>query len=63
MDTPELDDTLLDKICDQSDAQAGDLPVSHFEQMRDDCLIEIMKGLAAHDFGAGETLNRRAGGS
>ncbi|MEZ5847063.1 MAG: 3-hydroxyacyl-CoA dehydrogenase NAD-binding domain-containing protein [Geminicoccaceae bacterium] len=61
MDTPELDDALLDKICDQSDAQAGGLPVSHFEQMRDDCLIEIMKGLAAHDFGAGEVLNRRAG--
>ncbi|MCB9944435.1 MAG: L-carnitine dehydrogenase [Geminicoccaceae bacterium] len=61
MDTPELDDALLDRICEQSDAQAGGLPVSHFETMRDNCLVEIMKGLATRDFGAGEVLNARAG--
>ena len=61
MDTPELDDALLDKICAQSDAQAGGLPVSHYEHMRDDCLIAIMKGLAGHDFAAGEVLNARVG--
>ena len=61
MDTPELDDALLDKICAQSDAQAGSLPVSHYEHMRDDCLVAIMKGLAGHDFAAGEVLNARVG--
>lgn len=55
-DVPELTDGLLDKLVAQSDAQAGGRSVRELERLRDDCLVSIMQGLRAHDFGAGATL-------
>jgi carnitine 3-dehydrogenase / betainyl-CoA thioesterase len=55
-DVPELDDGLLDKLVEQSDAQAGGLSVAELEQLRDDCLIAVLRGLAGTGFAAGEVL-------
>jgi carnitine 3-dehydrogenase len=56
MDTPELTPELLDKICDQSDAQAGDWTIRDLERKRDDCLVALFQALKGQDFGAGKTL-------
>ncbi len=42
MDVPDLDDTLIDKIADQSDAQAGDLGIRDLERIRDDNLVGFL---------------------
>ncbi len=55
-DVPELDEALLDKLVEQSDAQAGGLSVAELEQLRDDCLIAVLRGLAGTGFAAGEVL-------
>jgi carnitine 3-dehydrogenase len=44
-EVPELDDTLLDKIASQSDAQAAGASVRELEQIRDRNLIAIMEAL------------------
>ena len=55
-DVPELTDGLLDKIVAQSDAQAGGRSVRELERLRDDCLVSVIQGLRANDFGAGAVL-------
>jgi carnitine 3-dehydrogenase / betainyl-CoA thioesterase len=55
-DVPELTDALLDKIVAQSDLQAAGRSVRELERLRDDCLVSIIQGLRAHDFGAGSVL-------
>ena len=44
-DVPDLDETLIDRIADQSDAQAGGLSIRELERIRDDNLIGIMEAL------------------
>jgi carnitine 3-dehydrogenase len=68
-DVPDLDERLLDKIVEQSDAQAGGRSMAELERLRDDCLVAVLRGLAGTGFGAGEVLARteralyeRAGG-
>jgi carnitine 3-dehydrogenase len=56
MEVPELTDTLLDRIADQSDAQAGGATVRELERLRDRCLVAVMRGLRSVPYGAGETL-------
>lgn len=56
MDVPELTDTLLDTIVDQSDQQAAGRGVRELERMRDDNLIAVLKALKSTNTGAGETL-------
>jgi carnitine 3-dehydrogenase / betainyl-CoA thioesterase len=60
MDVPELTDELLDKICEQSDAQVDlqtpGLSIRELEALRDDCLVEVMHGLRNRGFAAGKTL-------
>ncbi len=56
MDVPELDDTLLDKLVAQSDAQAAGVGIREYERIRDSCLVSIFQGLKANDYGAGRTL-------
>src|SRR3954467_8622128 len=55
-DVPELTDELLDKLVAQSDAQAAGRSIRELERLRDDCLVSVMQGLRAHDFGAGAVL-------
>jgi carnitine 3-dehydrogenase len=55
-DVPELNDDLLDRLVDQSDAQAAGRSVRELEQLRDDCLVSVLQALRANDFGAGKVL-------
>jgi carnitine 3-dehydrogenase len=67
-DVPELTEELLDRIEEQSDAQAGGATVRELERLRDDCLVAVMSGLRGRDYAAGavlaeyeQTLRQRAG--
>jgi carnitine 3-dehydrogenase len=55
-DVPELTDALLDRIEQQSDAQAGGASVRDLERLRDDCLVAVLQGLRTVDYAAGEVL-------
>jgi carnitine 3-dehydrogenase len=55
-DVPELNAALLDKIVDQSDAQAGGRSVRELEKFRDDCLVAVIQALRTHGAGAGAEL-------
>lgn len=55
-EVPEFTDAFLDKLAQQSDAQAGNLTIPELEQKRDDCLVAVLQGLRAQGYGAGETL-------
>jgi carnitine 3-dehydrogenase len=55
-EVPELTDTLLDRIEEQSDAQARGASVRDLERLRDDCLVAVMSGLRGVDYGAGAVL-------
>ncbi len=55
-DVPELTEALLDRIVEQSDAQAAGRSVRELERLRDDCLVAVMQGLRAQDVGAGSVL-------
>ena len=58
-DVPDLDDALVDRIADQSDAQAAGLSIPELERIRDDNLIGIMEALERTDasgWGAGALL-------
>jgi carnitine 3-dehydrogenase len=57
-DVPELTDALLERIVEQSDAQAGGRSVRELERLRDDCLVAVIQGLRAHEVGAGAVLER-----
>lgn len=56
MDVPELDDVLLNKIVEQSDAQAGSATIRELEALRDDCLVSVLQALRSHDYAGGKTL-------
>jgi carnitine 3-dehydrogenase len=57
MDVPELTDELLDTLCAQSDEQAGAASIRELEQLRDDCLVEVLHGLRNRSYAAGEALS------
>jgi carnitine 3-dehydrogenase len=55
-DVPELTDDLLDRIEEQSDAQARGASVRDLERLRDECLVAVMSGLRDVDYAAGAVL-------
>ena len=55
-DVPELTDELLDRIEEQSDAQAAGADVRELERLRDDCLVGVLQGLRGRDYAAGAVL-------
>ena len=57
-EVPELDEGLLDKIVEQSDAQAAGRSIDELMEIRDDCLVAVLRGLRGQEFGAGEVLAR-----
>ena len=57
-DVPDLDDELIDRIVEQSDAQAAGRSVSELEEERDANLVAILKALRQEDTAAGAFLNR-----
>ncbi|MEM9626129.1 MAG: carnitine 3-dehydrogenase [Pseudomonadota bacterium] len=57
MDVPDLDDALVRKIADQSDAQSGSRNIRDLERVRDDNLVAMMRALKWREWGAGKLLN------
>ena len=57
-DGPDLSEALLDRLCAQSDQQAGGKSIAELERLRDDCLVSVMQGLRANDYAAGKVLRR-----
>ena len=57
-DVPDLDDELIDRIVEQSDAQAAGRSVSELEEERDANLVAMLKALRQEDTAAGAFLNR-----
>ncbi|WP_136623342.1 3-hydroxyacyl-CoA dehydrogenase NAD-binding domain-containing protein [Bradyrhizobium centrolobii] len=57
-EVPEFTDAFLEKLAEQSEAQAGKLTIPELEQKRDDCLVAVLQGLRDQGYGAGETLAR-----
>jgi carnitine 3-dehydrogenase len=52
-DVPELTPELIEKIAQQSDAQAGGRTVRELERLRDDNLVALLQALRARRFAAG----------
>src|SRR5690606_3439001 len=52
-DVPELTDELVDKIAEQSDAQAGGLSIRDLERIRDENLVAILEALGQQNGGEG----------
>lgn len=61
MDVPDLDDALIARIVEQSDAQAEGRSVSTLEEERDANLVALLKVLREQDTAAGAFLNRVSG--
>ncbi|MEM1353067.1 MAG: carnitine 3-dehydrogenase, partial [Pseudomonadota bacterium] len=57
MDVPEFDDSLVDLIAGQSDAQSGHHSIRELERIRDTNLVAIMRALKGQNWGAGALLN------
>ena len=57
-DVPDLDDELIDRIVEQSDAQAAGRSVSELEEERDANLVAMLKALRQEDTAVGAFLNR-----
>ena len=53
---PELTDTLIERIAEQSDDQAAGITIRELERKRDDCLVAVLSGLRSQDYGAGAVL-------
>ena len=54
LQAPELTDALINKVADGTEKQADGKTVKELEQIRDNCLIEIMAVLKKYNFGAGK---------
>ncbi|MEM1266466.1 MAG: carnitine 3-dehydrogenase [Pseudomonadota bacterium] len=61
MDVPDLDDALVAKIAEQSDAQSGHSSVRELERTRDDALVGMLRALRVAGQGAGNVLNAHEG--
>jgi len=57
-DVPELDEALIEKIAEQSDAQSGQRSIRELERLRDDNLVALLRALKGRDHAAGALLNR-----
>ena len=55
-DVPELDEELICRIVEQSDAQSGEHSIRELERIRDDNLVAILRALQGTGWGAGALL-------
>lgn len=60
MDTPEMDDALIEKIAAQTESQSAGRGVDELEQIRDDNLVAILKALGGQSWGAGSVWSKYA---
>ncbi|KKK99101.1 hypothetical protein LCGC14_2636120, partial [marine sediment metagenome] len=56
LEAPELTDELIDRLVEGTREQAGGRSVKQLEQLRDNCLIDIMRALQKYEIGAGKVL-------
>jgi carnitine 3-dehydrogenase len=56
LEAPELTDALIDKVAEQSDAQAGSASIRELEAQRDACLVAVLDALRSQDYAAGATI-------
>ena len=56
MDVPDLDETLIGQITQQSDDQAKGLSIRELEQLRDNNLVAILRALKAQNAAAGQLI-------
>ena len=56
LEAPELTDALIERIVEQSDAQAGGRSIRELERLRDECLVAVLQGLRAQGQAAGAVL-------
>ncbi|MEL6208355.1 MAG: thioesterase family protein, partial [Pseudomonadota bacterium] len=61
MDVPDFDDTLVDLIAGQSDAQSGHRTIRELERLRDDNLVAMMRALKRTGSGAGGVIAAHEG--
>lgn len=57
---PELTDALVDRVSDQSDAQAAGVSIRDLERRRDDCLVAVLSALRGQDYAAGAVVAAHA---
>lgn len=67
LEAPELTEELIDRMVDGTQAQAAGKTVKELEQLRDNCLIDIMRALRKYEIASGKVLaddeaRRKAGG-
>jgi len=55
-DVPDLTTELIDRVVEQSDAQAAGRSPAELERMRDGCLVAVLHGLRGQGVGAGATV-------
>lgn len=58
MDVPEMTDALIDRISEQSDAQAAGASIRELERLRDRCLVGVIHALADQGYASGAVLNQ-----
>ncbi|MBB3066746.1 3-hydroxyacyl-CoA dehydrogenase NAD-binding domain-containing protein [Limibacillus halophilus] len=58
MDVPEMTEELIERIAEQTDAQAGGRSFRELERIRDENLVAIMQALEPKDWGAGAVLKQ-----
>ncbi len=56
LEAPELTDTLIERMVEGTQAQAGGRSIREIERLRDDYLVAIQQVLRQYDIGAGATL-------
>ena len=56
LEAPELTEALIDRVAEQSDAQAGAASIRDLEARRDGCLVAVLDALRGQDFAAGAVL-------
>jgi carnitine 3-dehydrogenase len=56
-DVPELTDAFVDKLAEQSDAQAGGMTVRELERLRDDNLVALLQALRVNRYAAGAVVH------
>ncbi len=56
-DVPDMDEALITRIAEQSDAQSGHMSITELEEKRDENLLAILRALRGTNHGAGRIIN------
>ena len=60
LEAPELTEALIDRVAEQSDAQAGAASIRDLEARRDACLVAVLDALRSQEYAAGVTISEHA---